>query len=130
MTPRRFAASAAGRAAPAAAALALAFAATVPSRGAAADGVVSALFAQADQALGERLIREHACDACHAKHMGGDTTFIYNPRGRIRSPEALRTMVEACNTQLGLQMFPEEVLAVAAVLDRDHYRFARRGAAR
>ena len=36
---------------------------------------------------------------------------------------ALRGMVEQCNTELGLGMFPEEVSAVAAVLNRDHYRF-------
>lgn len=28
-----------------------------------------------------------------------------------------------CNTELNLGMFPEEVTSVAAVLQRDHYRF-------
>jgi hypothetical protein len=37
----------------------------------------------------------------------------------------LRGMVEYCNTQLNLGMFPEEVTSVAAVLQRDFYRFAR-----
>jgi len=32
-------------------------------------------------------------------------------------------MVEMCSTQLNLQLFPEEIEAVAAVLNRDHYRF-------
>jgi hypothetical protein len=32
-------------------------------------------------------------------------------------------MVEQCNATLNLQMFPEEVTAVAAVLNRDHYKF-------
>ena len=40
-----------------------------------------------------------------------------------RSGQVLRGMVEQCNTELGLGMFPEEVTAVAAVLQRDHYRF-------
>ena len=32
-------------------------------------------------------------------------------------------MVERCNTELTLGMFPEDVIAVSAVLNRDHYRF-------
>jgi hypothetical protein len=32
-------------------------------------------------------------------------------------------MVEQCNTELHLGFFPEEVTAVAAVLNRDHYKF-------
>ena len=35
----------------------------------------------------------------------------------------LRGMVEQCNTELNLGLFPEEATAVAAVLNRDHYRF-------
>ena len=48
---------------------------------------------------------------------------IYNPKGRINSPAFLRGMVEQCNTELNLGLFPEEVSAVAAVLNRDHYKF-------
>ncbi len=32
-------------------------------------------------------------------------------------------MVENCSTRLNLQLFPEELAAIAAVLNRDHYRF-------
>jgi hypothetical protein len=32
-------------------------------------------------------------------------------------------MVERCNTELNLQLFPDDVAAVAAVLQRDHYHF-------
>jgi hypothetical protein len=83
-----------------------------------------ALFAGADLALGERLMAEHRCSECHARKVGGDGSAIYRPMERINSPAELRGMVEMCNTQLSLQMFPEEVTAVAAVLQRDHYRFA------
>jgi hypothetical protein len=48
---------------------------------------------------------------------------IYRPAGRINNPGALLTMVERCNTELNLGLFPEDVAAVAAVLQRDHYRF-------
>ena len=45
------------------------------------------------------------------------------PQGRINTAGYLRGMVEQCNSELNLQLFPEEVTAIAAVLNRDHYRF-------
>ena len=83
----------------------------------------SAPFAGADLALGEKLIRENGCAQCHARQVGGDGSAIYRPTGRINTPSALRGMVEMCSTQLNLQLFPEEVDAIAAVLHRDPYRF-------
>lgn len=83
----------------------------------------SPLFVGADMALGERLVAEHNCQACHQRKVGGDGSAIYKPAGRINTPGALRGMVEYCNTELNLGMFPEEVTAVAAVLNRQHYRF-------
>jgi hypothetical protein len=80
-------------------------------------------FKGADLSLGERLIRENKCSACHVQRVGGDGSAIYRPGGRIKSPSALRTQVEFCSTQLNLQLFPEDVDAVAAVLNRDHYHF-------
>jgi hypothetical protein len=80
-------------------------------------------YADADLALGEKLIRDHQCSACHVKKVGGDGSAIYRPAGRINTPGALRGMVDYCSTELNLGLFPEEVTAVAAVLQRDHYRF-------
>ena len=81
------------------------------------------LFRGADLALGERLIKEHHCAACHIGKVGGDGSAIFRPAGRINTPSFLRGMVEQCNTERNLGMFPEDVSAVAAVLNRDHYRF-------
>ncbi len=81
------------------------------------------LFRDADLTLGAKLIADNQCQACHVKKVGGDGASIYRPAGRINSPARLRGMVEQCNTELTLGMFPEEVTAVAAVLNRDHYRF-------
>ena len=81
------------------------------------------IFRDADLALGEKLIQEHKCSACHARRVGGDGSSIYRPQGRINSPGLLRGMVDYCSTELNLQLFPEDVTAVAAVLQRDHYRF-------
>lgn len=81
------------------------------------------IFKDADLPLGEKLIKEHACSACHIRKVRGDGSAIYRPAGRINTPGALRGMVDLCSTELNLGLFPEEVTAVAAVLQRDHYRF-------
>lgn len=86
-------------------------------------------YADADLALGEQLIRDKQCSACHARKVGGDGSAIYRPAGRINTPGALRGMVDYCSTELDLGLFPEEVTAVAAVLQRDHYRFPAQGPA-
>jgi hypothetical protein len=82
-----------------------------------------AIFKDADLRLGEQLIAEHKCEACHIRRVGGDGSAIYKPAGRINTPGLLRGMVDYCSTELNLGMFPEDVTAVAAVLQRDHYRF-------
>ena len=82
-----------------------------------------AIFKDADIALGEKLIAEHKCAACHATKVGGDGSAIYKPQGRINTAGFLRGMVEQCNSTLNLGLFPEEVTAVAAVINRDHYKF-------
>ena len=86
-------------------------------------GQGASIFVGADMVLGQRLIAEHKCVACHQQKVGGDGNAIYKPAGRINSAGFLRGMVEQCNTELNLGLFPDEVTAVAAVLNRDHYRF-------
>lgn len=81
------------------------------------------LYAGADLKLGEKLLAEHQCAACHQQKAGGDGSAIYKPAGRINTPGLLRGMVEQCSMQLNLSLFPEEVTSIAAVLNRDHYRF-------
>jgi hypothetical protein len=81
------------------------------------------IFKGADLVLGAKLIAENKCAQCHAGKVGGDGSAIYRPQGRIHNAGLLRGMVENCSTQLNLQLFPEEVTAIAAVLNRDHYQF-------
>ena len=83
----------------------------------------ASLFQGADLALGERLVAEYNCAACHSRKLGGDGSAIYRPQGRISTSGFLRGMVEQCNMELKLSLFPEEVTAIAAVLNRDHYKF-------
>lgn len=81
------------------------------------------LYRGADLALGTKLIQEHRCAECHVRQVGGDGSAIFRPGGRINTPGRLRGMVEQCNTEMNLSLFPDEVTAIAAVLNRDHYRF-------
>ena len=81
------------------------------------------LYKEANLPLGEKLLREHRCAECHSRKVGGDGAAIYRPKGRINTPGALRGMVETCNLELNLALFPDEVTSISAVLNRDHYRF-------
>jgi hypothetical protein len=55
--------------------------------------------------------------------VGGDGSAIYKPKGKINTAGALRGMVEYCNTELNLGFFPEDTTAVAAFLNKQHYKF-------
>ena len=81
-----------------------------------------AIFKDADLKLGRQLIADNNCNACHAKKFGGDGSAIYRPQGRLTNAGLLRGMVEQCNTTLNLSLFPEEVTAIAAVLNQSYYR--------
>ena len=81
------------------------------------------LFKDADLNVGEKLIAEKQCNECHIRRVGGNGSAIYNPKGRINTAGALRGMVEYCNTELNLGFFPEDTTAVAAFLNKQHYKF-------
>jgi hypothetical protein len=105
--------------------LALALGVVVPALPAAPPSEADLLrrYPGAELPLGERLLRQHACAECHARRAGGDGSALYRPQGRVGTPAALAAMVERCSVELNLGLFPEDVASVAAVLDRDHYRF-------
>ena len=108
----------------AAAAAAIVLAAPRADASEASNAATPAEFRGADLALGEQLIREHRCASCHTRLVGGDGNAIYRPKGRISRAAALLSMVEVYSVELKLQLFPEDIQAIAAVLQRDHYRFA------
>ncbi|MDM4765637.1 hypothetical protein [Pelomonas sp. SE-A7] len=83
----------------------------------------ASIFQGADLQLGRKLLKEQRCAECHAKKFGGDGSDVYRPLEKIKTAGQLRGMVESCNTELSLGMFPEEVTAIAAVLNKDYYRF-------
>lgn len=83
----------------------------------------ASIFKDANLAMGEKLMTEHKCAACHIGKVGGDGSAIYKPQGKFNTAGLLRGMVEMCNTNMNLGLFPEEVTDIAAVLNRDHYKF-------
>jgi hypothetical protein len=87
------------------------------------------IFRNSDLALGEPLLRDKCCADGHVRKVGGDGSAMGRPSGRINTPGALRGMVDYCSNELNLSLFPEEITAIAAVLQRDHYRFGSAAAA-
>jgi len=65
--------------------------------------------------MGRELFRQGNCMACHASRP------FASESSRIKSYPALNTMVETCNTNLGLGWFPDEVEAVSYFLNRHYY---------
>ncbi|HID00414.1 MAG TPA: cytochrome c [Piscirickettsiaceae bacterium] len=67
--------------------------------------------------MGKSLFEEAKCMACHTNRpFNGDNS-------RVSDFKSLSTMVEACNTNLGVGWFPEEVEAVAHYLNHHYYKF-------
>ena len=83
----------------------------------------ASIFVGADKALGKQLMEEKKCAVCHTAKFGGDGSAIYRPGERIKTAGALRGMVEQCNTEMSMGLFPDEVTAISAVLNQRHYQF-------
>lgn len=80
-------------------------------------------WASADVEAGRALARK-TCDGCHAAKSGGDALGFYTRANRrVRTPAQLLAQVQLCNSELKLDLFPEDELDVSAHLDRDVYRF-------
>ena len=80
-------------------------------------------FAQGDAAKGKALVEKH-CISCHASSFGGDGSGIYTREDRkVKSAQGLVQQIRTCNTNLGLQWFEDEELAVANYLNKTYYKF-------
>ncbi len=105
--------------------LGVAFAATMSCAQATDSATTAAqLFAGANPARGEQLYAELRCAACHAERMMGSASAMYTRIDRkVRTPAALRGFTQMCVTQLGQNLFPEEVTDIAVYLNQAHYHF-------
>ena len=62
---------------------------------------------------------------CHAKKTGfGNGDMIYTRSdGKVKSLAELKKMVSLCNTELRLDLFPEDEADVSAFLNKQFYKF-------
>jgi len=84
-------------------------------------------WAGGDASEGEKLVSEKHCEACHGNKTYGDAPAVYLRKDRkVTSLEKLRAQVALCNSELGLQLFPDEEEHVVAYLDARYYHFTRK----
>jgi len=72
-----------------------------------------------------KAIDQAKCYACHAKKTGfsnGDMIYTRSDR-KVKDYARLKTMVAMCNTELRLDMFPEDEADVVAYLNKQFYKF-------
>ena len=78
----------------------------------------------ADPAEGRKLIEEKKCETCHNNKTMGDAKAIYLRKDRrVTSFEKLKAQVALCNSELNLQLFPDDEEHIVAYLDDTYYRF-------
>ena len=78
----------------------------------------------ADPAEGRKLVEEKKCEACHHNKTMGDASAIYLRKDRrVTSFEKLKAQVALCNSELNLQLFPDDEEHIVAYLDEAYYRF-------
>ena len=70
-------------------------------------------------------IDQQKCYTCHAKKSGfGNGDMIYTRGdGKVKNLQNLKSMVAMCNTELRLDLFPEDEADVAAFLNKQFYKF-------
>lgn len=85
---------------------------------------VSQAYAAPDLANGKQ-IDQQKCYACHAKKSGfGNGDMIYTRSdSKVKSIANLKRMVSLCNSELRLDLFPEDEADVVAYLNQQFYKF-------
>ena len=87
--------------------------------------IFPALALGADPAEGLKLVAGHRCEVCHSNKTLGDAKAIYLRKDRkVTSLEKLKAQVALCNTELSLQLFPEDEEHIVAYLNATYYKFA------
>ena len=78
----------------------------------------------ADPAEGKKLVAEKKCETCHHNKTMGEASAVYLRKDRkVTSLEKLKAQVAACNSELGLQLFPDEEEHIVAFLNQAYYKF-------
>ena len=87
-------------------------------------GLHLSAYAAPDLANGKH-IDQQKCYACHAKKSGfGNGDMIYTRTdSKVKNLKNLQSMVAMCNTELRLDLFPEDEADVSAFLNKQFYKF-------
>ena len=82
------------------------------------------VFAAPDLANG-KTIDQQKCYGCHAKKTGfGNGDMIYTRSdSKVKSLANLKKMAALCNTELRLDLFPEDEADAVAYLNQQFYKF-------
>ena len=79
-----------------------------------------------DPAQGRKLAEEKKCEACHHNKTYGDAKAIYLRKDRkVTSWEKLKSQVATCNSELNLQLFPDDEEHVSLFLNETYYKFRK-----
>lgn len=77
-------------------------------------------------AEGAKLVQEKRCETCHNNKTLGDAKAIYLRKDRkVTSWEKLKAQVAACNSELNLQLFPDDEEHIAEYLNQTYYKFKK-----
>jgi hypothetical protein len=86
--------------------------------------VATPALAAGDPAQGKKLVDDKKCETCHHNKTLGDAKAIYLRKDRrVTSIEKLKAQVAACNSELNLQLFPDEEEHIVSYLDKTYYKF-------
>jgi hypothetical protein len=86
--------------------------------------VATPALAAGDPAQGKKLVDDKKCETCHHNKTLGDAKAIYLRKDRrVTSIEKLKAQVAACNSELNLQLFPDEEEHIVSHLDKTYYKF-------
>lgn len=87
-------------------------------------GMLNYAVAAPNLAHGKKIDQEK-CYACHAQKTGfGNGDMIYTRAdSKVKDLPKLKSMVAMCNTELRLDLFPEDESDVTAYLNKQFYKF-------
>lgn len=87
-------------------------------------GICAPVYSAPDLGNGKKIDQEK-CYACHAKKSGfGNGDMIYTRSdSKVTDLKKLKSMVALCNTELRLDLFPEDEADVVAFLNKQFYKF-------
>ena len=76
-------------------------------------------------AQGRKLVEEKGCEGCHVRKVAGPGRIYTRDDRRATTWPKVKSMVQACNSELNLQLFPDEEEHVAEYLNQAYYKYRK-----